>query len=74
MSDNTKTMLLNLIVDELENEPPNDAGGHPSIEVHERAGADWAEWDKKVSGLRFVLAQMLVREAIDAHRAERAQP
>ncbi len=67
MSD-VKRMLLDQLVAELDNEPPSDAGGHPSMEYHERAGAAWAEWDKRVAAWRLVLSVMLVNDAIEEHR------
>ncbi|MCT2182860.1 hypothetical protein M3G00_07910 [Brevibacterium casei] len=45
MSD-VEAMILDQIMNLLYNEPPKDAGDHPSMEVHDRAGAAWAEWDK----------------------------
>ena len=53
---------------ELNDEPPQDAGSHPSIEVHERVGAEWAEWDKRVSAWKLVLGAMLVKEAIEQRK------
>lgn len=67
MSDVYK-IILDQLIHELDNEPPQDAGQHPSMEVHERVGAEWAEWDKRVAGLRLVLAQHLVNEAIRERR------
>lgn len=60
-------MILDQIVHELSNEPPHDAGSHPSIEVHERVGAKWAEWDKRISAWKLVLGGMLVKDAIEEH-------
>lgn len=72
MSDreNTKEVLLDHLVYLLDNEPPDDAGSHPAIEVHERVGAAWAEWDKQVAGLRVVLASMLINDAIKARQEQ----
>lgn len=61
-------IILDQLINELDNEPPQDAGQHPSMELHERVGAEWAEWDKRVAGLRLVLAQHLVNEAIKERR------
>ena len=61
-------IILDQLIHELDNEPPQDAGQHPSMEVHERVGAEWAEWDKRVAGLRLVLASHLVNEAIRERR------
>lgn len=63
MSD-VEAMILDQIMNLLDNEPPKDAGNHPSMEVHDRAGAAWAEWDKQLQALRLVLSQMLVNKAI----------
>lgn len=66
--DNTTNLILDMLVELLDNEPPQDAGGHPSLEVHERAGHAWAEWDKQVTGLRIILGVRLVNQAIATHR------
>lgn len=63
MSD-VEAMILDQIMNLLDNEPPKDAGDQPSMEVHDRAGAAWAEWDKQLQALRLVLSQMLVNKAI----------
>lgn len=44
MSDVYK-IILDQLIHELDNEPPQDAGQHPSMEVHERVGAEWASED-----------------------------
>ena len=67
MSD-LKEIILDQLIHELDSEPPIDAGPHPSTELHERVGAAWAEWDKRVQGLRMVIANELVNEAIEARR------
>lgn len=61
-------IILDQLIHELDNEPPQDAGQHPSMEVHERVGAEWAEWDKRVAGMRLVLAHHFVNEAIKERR------
>ncbi|GAB3191828.1 hypothetical protein [Nesterenkonia suensis] len=63
--------ILDYLIDELDKEPPQDAGQHPSMELHERVGAAWAEWDKGVQGLRLLLGVRLVNEAIERRKAER---
>ena len=60
--------LLDQLVDLLEHEPPQDAGHHPSMELHERVGAAWAEWDKQVSAYRLLLGTRLVNDAINESR------
>lgn len=57
-------MLVDMIVDLIDNEPPSDAGQHPSTAVHERVGAEWAEWHKCLSGARALLGHRLVAAAI----------
>lgn len=65
MSDRINDMLLDQIADLLDSEPPQDAGQHPSLDVHERVGHEWAEWRKQVDGLRITLGSRLTRQAID---------
>lgn len=67
MSD-IKSMILDRLIELLDSEPPQDAGHHPSMELHERVGAAWAEWDKQVSAYRLLLGVHLVNDAIDQHR------
>ncbi|WP_235738979.1 hypothetical protein [Nocardioides alcanivorans] len=69
MSDRINDMLLDQIADLLAYEPPQDAGQHPSLELHERVGAEWAEWHKRLSGLRLLLGHRLVSAAIEERRA-----
>lgn len=53
--------LLGLLADE----PPQDAGGHPSPEVHQQVGAAWADWDRQRRAWCALLAPRLLREAMD---------
>lgn len=71
MTDRTNDMLLDQIVDMLDNEPPSDAGRHPSLAVHERVGSEWASWHERLSGARILLGHRLVNEAIDERKAQR---
>lgn len=68
MTEETFEVILDQLIYELDNEPPKDAGGYPAIEMHERVGAKWAEWDRVVTGLRLALANHLVNEAIEDRR------
>jgi hypothetical protein len=52
--------LLSMLADE----PPQDAGGHPSLPVHEQVGAAWADWDKQRRAWLTLLAPRLLREAM----------
>lgn len=63
--DSTTAQLIGFLVDLLAKEPPQDAGHHPSMELHERVGAAWAEWDKQVHGLRTVIGARLTNRAIE---------
>ena len=42
----TRRMVGHLLA-MLADEPPMDAGGHPSMPVHEQVGAAWADWDRQ---------------------------
>ena len=70
---NIEKILLDHLMDLLEKEPPQDAGQHPSLELHERVGAAWAEWDKQVSSFRTILGAMLVNDAIQEARQARKE-
>lgn len=52
----------------LADEPPQDAGGHPSYDVHAQVGAEWAEWDRQRRAWVTLLAPRLLREAMDDYR------
>ena len=67
--DHTTEMLLDMLIELLDNEPPTDAGQHPSMELQARFGAAWAEWDQKVAGLRLLLGVRLVHDAVEARKA-----
>lgn len=54
-------MLLSMLADE----PPQDAGQHPSLALHEQVGAEWADWDKQRRAWQTLLAPRLLREAMD---------
>lgn len=50
-------------------EPAKDAGNHPSLDVHDRVGAAWAEWDRKIQAVQLVLSSnLLMRHLVEAHR------
>lgn len=53
--------LLSMLADE----PPQDAGDHPAIEVHQQVGAAWADWDRQRRAWCALLAPRLLREAMD---------
>lgn len=53
--------LLSMLADE----PPQDAGQHPSYAVHEQAGAAWADWDRQRRAWQTLIAPRLLREAMD---------
>ena len=61
---NTRDTMIELMTAEYRRlasiEPSHDAGSHPSSEVHERVGAAWAEWDKQVQAVKFVLSTNLL--------------
>lgn len=67
--DHVTEMLLDQLIILLDHEPPEDAGHHPSMELHERVGAAWAEWDRQVSGLRILLGVRMVNNAVEARRS-----
>lgn len=45
----------------LSEEPPMDAGGHPSARMHEVTGDAWADWEELRRALRSAIAETLVR-------------
>lgn len=47
-------------------EPPADAGGHPSVDVHEAVGRAWGDWDKQRRAWATILAPRLLAEALAA--------
>lgn len=47
-------------------EPAQNAGGHPSYELHERVGAFWAEWDKQVEAVKAVLSENLLARHLES--------
>lgn len=51
-------------------EPPSDAGGHPSLPVHEAQGAVWAEWKQTEMHLRRLIGIRLANVALTAASAE----
>jgi hypothetical protein len=53
--------LLSMLADE----PPQDAGNHPSLPLHEQVGAAWADWDRQRRAWQTLLAPRLLREAMD---------
>src|SRR5690606_7627317 len=49
----------------LAQEPPQDAGGHPSLPVHEVVGQKWAQWETIRLSLRWIFGEAMVMEAMD---------
>ena len=64
----TTRRMVGHLVSMLADEPPQDAGGHPSPEVHQQVGAAWAEWDRQRTAWQVLLAPRLLREAMDDYR------
>ena len=60
----TRSMVERLI-GMLADEPAQDAGGHPSPEVHQQVGAAWADWDRQRRAWCALLAPRLLAEAMD---------
>lgn len=46
------------------NEPPQDAGQHPSMELHEQVGNAWAKWERVRLALWTLLADALADEYV----------
>lgn len=61
----TTRRMVGALLSMLADEPPSDAGGHPSIPVHEQVGAAWADWDKRRRAWQTLLAPRLLHEAMD---------
>ncbi len=57
--------LTALYHDHVRREPVRDAGGHPSLELHEVVGAAWATWERQRMNLRAALADALVSQHLD---------
>lgn len=68
--DRTSKMILEALRADLAAEPPQDAGGHPSAELHSRVGAAWAEWEKRVSAWRLLLGVRLTNLALEQEPTE----
>jgi hypothetical protein len=64
----TTRRMVKHYVSMLADEPPQDAGGHPSLGLHEQVGANWAEWDHQRRAWLTLLAPRLLREAVDDFR------
>ena len=58
-------MLTNLYVEHVNAEPPQDAGQHPSLALHEQVGNEWAAWEAKGNALRLLLSAHLLRDHLD---------
>lgn len=67
--DKTSLMIISMLVDHAKNEPPSDAGGHPSMEMHESVGRQYKQWDDVGHGLRLLLGMRLVKAAIEQGQA-----
>lgn len=63
--DNTTRQLLRLLREHLRNEPPADAGHHPSMELQARFGDEWATWDKARQGFELSLGRRLIDHALE---------
>lgn len=55
-------------------EPPQDAGMHPSMPVHEAVGADWAHWHAVGRSLRHLIGVRLASNAVDDYPHTEKQP
>lgn len=62
---NTTRRMVERLISMLADEPPDSAGGHPSMEVHEQVGKTWADWDNQRRAWQTLIAPRLLREAID---------
>lgn len=61
----TNLMILDMLKDLMDHEPPEDAGGHPSAEIHEVVGRRYKEWADQVYGLRLLLGVSVVNILIE---------
>lgn len=65
----TNDLLLANLCELLDNEPPQDAGQHPSLAVHERVGDEWAAWKRRVQAYRTLLSARLMDQTLADYRA-----
>lgn len=49
----------------LTTEPEQDAGGHPSLALHEQVGEVWAEWKRHERSLRRLIGVRLAASVLD---------
>jgi hypothetical protein len=63
--------LMGHYLDLMSQEPAQDAGGHPSPDVHERVGAAWARWDRQCTAFRAIISARLFTNAVEQAKAKR---
>lgn len=54
----------------VDNEPPKDAGLHPSMELQEQVGNAWARWERTRQTLWTMLGDALVKDCIGENDEE----
>lgn len=58
----TTDQLRDTYLAHVSKEPPQDAGQHPSMDLHEQVGNTWAKWERTRQALWTMLGDALTED------------